>query len=143
MPRPQILFAFAAVVALILGLLPSRFAPSMSMALGPRRAHYEIPGSMPFYGVALFFCLFAFLYSIWMVPWSTKAAMWHFGLSVLAVMTFLSASILIRRLKGDLQASTLGIPLLLSFSASPLTFLVLQAIFLIDGLRRSWRLFFS
>ena len=142
MPRPQILFALAAVVALILGLLPSRFAPSMSMALGSRRVHYEIPG-MPFYGVALFFRLFAFLYSIWMVPWNTKAAMWHFGLSVLAVMTFLSASILIRRLKGDLQASTLGIPLLLTFSASLLLFLVLQAIFLIDGLRRSWRLFFS
>ena len=143
MPRPQVLLAGAAVMALILGLLPSRLAPSISMAMGSSRAHYEIPSSLLFYGVALFLCLFAFLYSIWMVPWSMQLARWHFGLSVLAVMTFLSASILMTRLKVDLKASTSGIPLLLTFSLSPLFFLLLQAVFLIDGLRRSWSLFFS
>jgi hypothetical protein len=140
MPRIPMLFATAAVMALILGLLTSRFDVSTSMSLALPRAHYAIPNRMLCYGVALFFCLFAFLYSIWMVQWSAQAAMWHFALSLLSVGGFLVALIGMDRFKLVAEPPALGLPLLLVFSFSPVFFLLIQGFFILDGLRRCWPL---
>jgi hypothetical protein len=59
MPRIPMLFATTAVVALLLGLLTSRFDLSSGMALALPRAHFTIPNRTLCDGVALFFCLFA------------------------------------------------------------------------------------
>jgi hypothetical protein len=136
MPRPQTLFVIAAVVALVLGLVTSRLSLSTGMALTLPGASYVIPNSMLCYGAALFFCLFAFLYSIWMVPWSIPAATWHFALSIFAVVAFLAASIQMQRFRPDAASSPASITVLLAFSLSPIFFLAVQGLFLLDGMRR-------
>jgi hypothetical protein len=140
MPRLPMLFATTAITALILGLLTSRFDLSTGMTLMLPRASYLIPDRMLCYGVALFFCLFAFLYSIWIVPWSAQAAMWHFALSLLSVGVFLAASIGMDRFKLGTGPPALAIPFLLAFSFSLVFFLLIQGFFILDGLRRCWSL---
>jgi hypothetical protein len=140
MPRLPMLFATTAITALILGLLTSRFDLSTGATLILPRASYLIPNRMLCYGVALFFCLFAFLYSIWMVPWNARAAMWHFALSGLSVGVFLAASIGMDRFKLGAGPPALAIPFLLAFSFSPVFFLLIQGFFILDGLRRCWSL---
>ena len=74
MPRLPMLFATAAIVALLfLGLLTSRFDLLAGMTITLPRATYFVSNGILCYGVALFFCLFAFLYSIWIVPWTAQA----------------------------------------------------------------------
>jgi hypothetical protein len=140
MPRLPMLFATAAITALIMGLLTSRFDLATGMTLTLPRATYLIPNRMLCYGAALFFCLFAFLYSIWIVPWSAQAAMWHFALSVLAVGVFLAASIGMDRFKLGAEPPALAIPCVLVFSFSPVFFLLIQGFFILDSLRRCWSL---
>jgi hypothetical protein len=140
MPRLPMLFATTAITALIMGLLTSRFDLSTGMTLRLPRATYLIANWTLCYGVALFFCLFAFLYSIWIVPWSAQAATWHFALSVLSVGVFLAASIGMDRFKLGAGPPALAIPCLLVFSFSPVFFLLIQGFFILDGLRRCWSL---
>lgn len=138
MPRLAMLFATAAVTALLLGLLTSRFDLLTGMTVTLPRATYFVSNGILCYGVALFFCLFAFLYSVWIVPWSAEAAVWHFALSVLSVGLFLIASIGMDRLKLLNGPPALALPFLLVFSFSPMLFLLIQGFFILDGLRRCW-----
>jgi hypothetical protein len=139
MPRVPTLFATAAVTALLLGLLIPRFDLSTGMTITLPRASYFVPNGTLCYGVALFFCLFAFLYSVQMVPWSAQAAVWHFSFSVLSVGLFLVASIGMDRFKVLTgPKSALAIPFLAVFSFSPMLFLLIQAFFILDSLRRCW-----
>ena len=138
MPRLPMLFATAAIVALLLGLLTSRFDLSTGMTITLPKASYFVPNGTLCYGVALFFCLFAFLYSVWILPWSTQAGLWHFSLSVLSVGLFLVASIGMDRLKFANGPPALAIPFLVVFSFSPVLFLLIQGFFILDGLRRCW-----
>ena len=138
MPRIQTLFASAAVGVLLLGLLTSRLKPGSELVVTFHRTGYGLPYSMLCYGVALFFCLFAVLYSVWMVPWSVRAANWHFGLSVLLVGVFCAASVATDRLKLPEGSSSSAITVLVAFSFSPVLFLVIQGAFILDGFRRVW-----
>jgi hypothetical protein len=106
------LYATIAITALSFGLLTSRFDLSTGMTLMLPRASYLIPNSMLCDGTAVFFCLFAFLYSIWIVPWSAQAAMSHFTLSLLYVGMFLG----MERFRLGAVPPALAIPLLLTFS---------------------------
>ena len=137
MPRLPMLFATAAIVALLLGLLTSRFDLLAGMTITLPRATYFVSNGILCYGVALFFCLFAFLYSIWIVPWTAQAGVWHFSLSVLSVGLFLVASIRFKLLEGS---SSLAMPVLAAFSFSPVLFLLVQGAFLLDAFRRIWPL---
>ena len=138
MPRLPMLFATAAVTALLLGMLTSRFDLSTGMTIAMHKTGYFVPNAILCYGVALFFCLFAFLYSVWIVPWSTQAGVWHFSLSVLSVGLFLIASIGMDRFKLLTGPPALAIPFLIVFSFSPVLFLLIQGFFILDGLRRCW-----
>jgi hypothetical protein len=124
MTRLPMCFATAAVTALLLGLLTSRFDLSTGMTISLPKATYFVANGILCYGVALFFCLFAFLYSVWIVPWSAQAGVWHFSLSVLCVGLFLIASIGLDRFK--------------LLTGPPVLFLVIQGFFILDGLRRCW-----
>ena len=119
-------------------MLTSRLDLSTGMTIVLHKASYFVPNGILCYGVALFFCLFAFLYSVWIVPWSAHAAAWHFSLSVLSSGLFLIASIGIDRFKLLTGPETLAIPFLIVFSFSPVLFLVIQGFFILDGLRRCW-----
>ena len=137
MPRLPMLFATAAIVALLLGLLTSRFDLVTGMTI-TLPATYFVPNRTLCYGIALFFCLFAFLYSVWILPWSTQAGVWHFPLSVLSVGLFLIASIGMDPFKLLTWPPALAIPFLIVFSFSPVLFLLIQGFFILDGLRRCW-----
>jgi hypothetical protein len=141
MPRIQTLFASAAVVALLLGLITSRFNQRFGLMISLRHSVYFSPNSMLCYGVALFFCFFALLYSVWTVPWNAQAARWHFALSVLLVGVFCAASFAAVRFKVFEGSSRLPIPILVAFSISPVLFLLLQGVFILDGFRRAWPVF--
>ena len=119
-------------------MLTSRLDLSTGMTIVLHKASYFVPNGILCYGVALFFCLFAFLYSVWIVPWSAHAAAWHFSLSVLSVVLFLIASIGLDRFKLLTGRESLAIPFLFVFSFSPMLFLVIQGFFILDGLRRCW-----
>ena len=138
MPRLPMLFATAAIVALLLGLLTSRFDLSTGMTITLPKATYFVPNGTLCYGIALFFCLFAFLYSVWILPWSTQAGVWHFSLSALSVGLFLIASIGMDRFKLLTGPPALELPFLIVFSFSPVLFLLIQGFFILDGLRRCW-----
>jgi hypothetical protein len=138
MPRLPMLFATAAIVALLLGLLTSRFDLSTGMTITLPKATYFVPNATLCYGIALFFCLFAFRYSVWFLPWSTQAGVWHFSLSALSVGLFLIASIGMDRFKLLTGPSALELPFLIAFSFSPVLFLLIQGFFILDGLRRCW-----
>jgi len=141
MPRIQTLFASAAVVVLLLGLLTSRINQTFGLTISLRHSVYACPNSVLCYGVALFFCFFALLYSVWTVPWSAQAARWHFALSVLLVGVFCAASFAAVRFKVFGGSSRLAIPILVAFSLSPVLFLLVQGFFLLDGFRRAWPVF--
>ncbi len=138
MPRIPTLFATAAVGVLLLGLLTSRFNLGFGLSVSLRRTAYGVPNSMLCYGVALFFCFFAVLYSVWMVPWSAQAARWHFAISVLLIGVFCAASFTAARFKLFEASSGLAIPILVAFSLSPVLFLLIQGFFILDGFRRAW-----
>jgi hypothetical protein len=140
MPRIQTLFASAAVGVLLFGLLISRLKLGPGITFVLRRTGYGLPYSLLCYGVALSFCLFAVLYSVWMVPWSVQAANWHFGLSVLLAGLFCAASFAADRFKLPEGSSSLAMPVLAAFSFSPVLFLLVQGAFLLDAFRRIWPL---
>jgi hypothetical protein len=141
MPRIQTLFATAAVMALLLGLLTSRFNLRSGLTISLRQTGYVVPNSLLFYGLALFFCFFALLYSVWMVDWSAQAARWHFALSVLLVAVFFATSFAAVHFKVFAGSSRLAIPVLAVYSFSLVLFLLIQGIFIIDGFRRAWPVF--
>jgi hypothetical protein len=138
MPRIQTLFVSAAIGVLLLGLLISRIRLGPDLVITVHHIGYGVPNSTLCYGVALFFCLFALVYSLWVVPWSAQAARWHFGLSILLVGVFCAASFAAERFHGLERSSSQAVPILIAFSLSPVLFLMLQVAFLLDCLRRIW-----
>ena len=138
MTRPPMLFAAAAVTALLLGMLTSRFDLSTGMTIVLHKTGYFVRNRILCYGVALFFCLFAFLYSVWIVPWSAQAAAWHFSLSVLFVGVFCASSFAADRFKMLEGSSSLAMTVLVAFSFSPVLFLLIQGAFVLDAFRRVW-----
>jgi len=137
MSRIQTLFAAAAIGALLLGLLATRFNLRWGLTITLRQTRYMVPNSMLCYGVALFFCLFAVLYSVWTVPWSVRAASWHLALSLLLVGVFGAAAFAADRLKLLEGSTNFAMPVLVAFSFSPVLFLVIQGVFLLDCFRRA------
>ena len=140
-PRIHTLFATAAVGSLLLGLLTSGFHLRSGLVLSLRRTGYSVRNRMPCHAVALFFCFFAFLYSIWTVPWSAQAARWHFALSVVLVGVFCTASFVAVRFNVFEASSRLAIPVTAAFSSSPVFFLLVQCFSILDGFRRAWPVF--
>ena len=137
MSRIQTLFAAAAIAALLLGLLATRFDQRWGLTITLRQTGYIVPNSMLCYGVALFFCLFAVLYSVWTVSWSVRAASWHLALSLFLVGVFGAAAFAADRLKLLEGSTNLAMPVLVAFSFSPVLFLVIQGVFLLDCFRRA------
>jgi len=91
MPRIQTLFASAALESSS-RLLTSRLKPGSELVVTLRQTGYGLPYSMLCYGVALSLSVCGPLFGL-DVPWSVRAANWHFGLSVLLVGVFCAASL--------------------------------------------------
>jgi hypothetical protein len=136
LPIPN-LFAAAAIVMLALGLLASRFYLNHNLSIVSNKTSYLVLNETVCYAIALLFCFFALAYSIWNIPWSAQAAIWHFGLSILCLGIFFASLIALDRL----ESSPTSTPLLIVFFTSLPAFLLVQCWFLIDGLRRCLPLF--
>ncbi len=141
MSRLPTLFAIAAMSLLGVGLLVPRLDLRSGMTLSLPRATYMIPNRMLCYGAALCFCLFAFLYSLRMVPWSAPAQRWHLGLSVFCLAMFFAALASFERSAAAGRETNLTLSLVIVASAAPVLFVLIQALYLLDGLRRCWWLF--
>jgi hypothetical protein len=138
MQRIQSFFAVAALVVLAVSLLVPRGALRAGLSVQWGGRGYVLPNQMLFYGVALTFTFFAFMYSLWFVPWSVRAASWHLGLSVITVAVFSGSLLLSQRVGESGEPSGRMVALLLPFIASPALFLLIQGWYLIDALRRCW-----
>ncbi len=141
MPRIPILFAGTALFVLSVGLLSSRFNFSAGMTLTLLKKTYLIPYHLLCFGAASCLCIFAFLYSMWMVHWNARVALWHLGLSVVSLTLFFGAAVAAQRVKLTDGSSPLAVTVLLAFIVSPLLFLLTQGLFALDGLRRCLPLF--
>ena len=137
LPIPN-LFAAAAIIMLVLGLLASRFYLNHNLSIVSNKTGYLVTNETVCYAIASLFCFFALAYSIWNIPWSAQAALWHFGLSILCLGIFFASLIALDRLEASQTTST---PLLIVFFTSLPAFLLVQCWFLIDGLRRCLPLF--
>jgi uncharacterized membrane protein len=138
MLRIQTLFAIGAVGLLLLGLLASRLGSGPHLTVTFGQTTYAWPNSFLCYVVAFFFCLFAVLYSVWMVNWNVQAANWHFGLSVFLVGVFCAASFAADRFKVPEGSSTVAMTVLIALTFSPILFLLIQGVFILDAFRRVW-----
>lgn len=125
-------------MALLMGLLASRFNLPFGLTVTHPAATFVVPNSVLCYGIALCFCFFAIQYSVWAVPWNAQATRWHFVLSVFLVGVFCAASFASQRVVLSQTSSRLAIPVLIAFTFTPILFLILQGFFLLDGIRRAW-----
>jgi hypothetical protein len=131
-------FATAAIVMLALGILVSRLNLLQSLSLTINRNGYLVLNETLCYGAASVFGFFAFLYSIWNVPWNAKAAIWHLGLSILCIGIFIasSAGLAMDNSTQNGPPSKAFFTLFALFLASLPVFLLIQCWYLIDGFRR-------
>jgi hypothetical protein len=140
MARLPTLFAVSAACALVLGILSPRFDVRAGMSVTWHGAGYMIPNKTLCFGAAVFFCLFAFLYSIRLIPWSVGAGSWHFGLSILCIIIFSVAFVAAGCYPEAESSSNPVLIVMLLFVASPVCFLLIQGLYLIDAVRRCWPL---
>jgi hypothetical protein len=132
LPIPSF-FATAAIVMLALGLVTSRTFLNHNFSIVTPKTSYAVMNETICYGIAAIFCFFALLYSVWNIPWSPLAAIWHFGLSILFLGIFFASTVATNR---SVEGQPPNVPLLILFFASLPVFLLIQCWYLIDGFRR-------
>lgn len=150
MPRTQTLFALTSVALLIAGLSMPFLAPTQGITVTyPRPAPgqpYAVMYSprVPCYGLAAFFAVFAFLYSLWNIPFSRALVHWHFWLTfgsvALAAVGFLVFAIVAEKNLASGPFGPFGIAVTLFFAASIPIFLAAQLWFVIDLIRALLRM---
>lgn len=142
MNRISIWFAAAAMILLGVGLLSPWLVPNQGLTMQARGTTCFVQPSLLCKGLALVFCGFTFLYSMWKVPWSARAAAWHLGLSLMAVTLFVVGFAPLARFQAlDRPAGPLspGVQAMLAgFVLGPALFAVVQGWFVMDSLRRIW-----
>ena len=140
MQRVQSFFAVAALLVLALSLWRPRWALDAGLSVQWGGRGYFIPSQILLYGVALVFTFFAFLYSLWFIPWSVQAACWHLGMSVIGAGVFFGSLLAFPYVADGSEHSGRMLVLLILVTASPVVFLLIQGWYLIDALRRCWPL---
>ncbi len=88
MTRIPEMFAIGAIVLLVFALFSRFIGPPVSISVQWRGTGYLFPPASVGIAFATFLCLFAAVYSIWMVPMSEKWAMWHFWLTSVGIGMF-------------------------------------------------------
>jgi len=85
MARAANLFAIGSAAILLVGLL-FPFRSGVIVHFG--RMGYSMSGRATCFIIAAFFCFFAAIYSLWMLPMNATAAGWHFWLTAASVAGF-------------------------------------------------------
>lgn len=89
MNRPTILFAGASICLLILAFVTDRIgAEAGSLVFNFRNKGYGFSPASIFVFMAALSCMFAAVYSFWIVPMNQKAATWHFWLTAIGFSLF-------------------------------------------------------
>jgi hypothetical protein len=141
--RPSTFFAMATILLLVFGMLASRFIQTLGLSVTWHRTGYIFPAETFCNGVALVFCCFTFLYSVWVIPWNNKAAMWHFGLSLSTLAIFAAGYMAIQYSLRPAAFGSDHLPLhqhltIAGFIVGQVLFVFVQAWFVLDFLRRLW-----
>jgi hypothetical protein len=79
-------YAIATILLLTLGLVVTRFTRMQTATIAWRSASYGFTWQTPCYGLAAFFCVYAFLTSIGYIPFSPALSKWHFWVSAASIL---------------------------------------------------------
>lgn len=89
MNRPTILFAGASICLLILAFATDRIGSEAGyLVFNFRSKGYGFSPASIFVFMAALSCVFAAVYSFWVVPMSQKAGTWHFWLTAIGFFLF-------------------------------------------------------
>jgi hypothetical protein len=140
MQRTPTLFAIVGAALLIIGLLMPSIAPSQAITVTSPRSTVGYSPRVPCYGLAALFAVFAFLYSVWTIPFSRTLIRWHFWLTfssvLLAAAGFLVLHIVAEKnLASGRPFGPIGSAVTPFFAASIPIFLGAQLWFVIDLIR--------
>ena len=88
--RPAEFFAVAAIGLLVFALLSRFLVPSevLGVSLGLRRTGYIFSVASVSVFMAAVLCVFAAIYSFWILPMNQRAAMWHFWLTASGIAIY-------------------------------------------------------
>ena len=124
MERPPDLFVISALLLLVFALSARSISPSVSGIMTSWRGTlYVFPPSSICIALATMLCFFATIYSLWMLPFNQTLSLWHFWLTSVGIVVFLSAFYLsTANLPGSRTA-------LWTFLVSPAVVLLVQVLF--------------
>ena len=88
MTRSAMLFAVAAIALLIFALLSRYMAPAGFVTFTFHRESFAFSPDSVCVFMAAFLCVFAAIYSFWILPMNQKAATWHFWLTAGGILIF-------------------------------------------------------
>jgi len=139
--RPAEFFVVAAIGLLVFALLSRFLVPSevLGVSLGLHRMGYVFSLASVCVFMAAFLCVFAAIYSFWILPMNQKVAMWHFWLTAAGIAIFWFGLYLFFKYRphGELHGRALAVTI--GWLTSLPLLVVAQGIFLVNlisGLRR-------
>lgn len=144
--RIQNLCALTTIGLLALGLVIAKFGPQTGLVIQSDSHSYAFSQEMPFYCIAAIFGVFAFLYSIGYIPFTSAMTRWHFWLSLVSVLVCFAGGAIFYWYASRITDTTdtrlgLGGTLLAaSFAAGLLTFVSMQVWFTVDLARALWKM---
>jgi len=125
MERPSELFVISTVILLGFALFSRFISPSaLGISTTWRGTVYVFPPGSICTALATALCLFATIYSFWMLPFNRTATLWHFWLTSIGIAVFLLS---FYRATSTLPYSRTA---LWTFFVSPAVVLLAQIIFI-------------
>jgi hypothetical protein len=146
MLRIQNLCALTTIGLLALGLGVSQFRSQTELVIQSESHGYAFRKEMPFYCIAALFGVFAFLYSIGYIPFTSAMTRWHFWLSFVSVLVCFSGAAIFYRYVSSITDTTDtrlgpgGMLLAAFFAAGLVTFVSMQLWFTVDLARALWKM---
>jgi hypothetical protein len=132
------LFAIAATLMLVLGLVSNHVPNCAGLSFPIGKARYGFPLQMYCNAFAALFCLFSFVYSIGFIRFGRTISLWHFWVSASTVLVLaIAIAVWVRHVPADAggDLGTTGAILALSALASLPIFVLAQLGFCAEFIR--------